>query len=62
MEKLLTIKECAKLLHLADITLYKMVYRREIPFVKIGRSVRFSEVKINAWLQRNSYDTIESRK
>lgn len=62
MEKLLTIKETAKLLHLAEITLYKMVYRREIPYIKLGRNIRFVESKITAWINKNSCDTIQGRK
>ncbi|HET6204933.1 MAG TPA: helix-turn-helix domain-containing protein [Planctomycetota bacterium] len=31
--------------------LYQMVYRREIPFLKIGRRLRFEETRLRAWLR-----------
>jgi excisionase family DNA binding protein len=40
-EPLLTIKEAAELLRLSPRTLYVLVETRRIPFVRIGRAVRF---------------------
>ena len=39
--RLLNVKEAARFLGTTDKTLYSKIWRREIPFVKIGRSVRF---------------------
>ena len=38
---------------LAEGTLRKKVMRGEIPFFKIGRSVRFSKKRIDAWLEEH---------
>lgn len=39
--RLLNVKEAARFLGTTDKTLYSKIWRREIPFIKIGRSVRF---------------------
>ena len=63
MEKeLLTAKETAEFLGLAEITIYKMTYRKQIPYVKLGRTKRFEKSKILEWIDKNSYDTINHRK
>ena len=63
MEKeLLTAKETAEFLGLAEITIYKMTYRKQIPYVKLGRTKRFDKSKLLAWIEKNSNDIIEKRK
>ena len=62
MEKeLLTAKETAEFLGLAEITIYKMTYRKQIPYVKLGRTKRFEKSKILEWIDKNSYDTIKKK-
>ena len=61
-KELLTARETAKLLGLSEITIYKLTYRKQIPFVKIGRTKRFDKTKILAWIESNSYDIISQRK
>ena len=39
--RLLNVKEAAHLLGTTPGSLYSMVWRREVPFVKLGRSLRF---------------------
>lgn len=39
--RLLNVKEAACLLGTTPGSLYSMVWRREVPFVKLGRSLRF---------------------
>ena len=39
--KWLTVREAAKYLGTTAPSLYARVWRREVPFIKIGRSVRF---------------------
>jgi excisionase family DNA binding protein len=39
--RLMTIKQAAEYLGTTPATLYTKIWRREIPFVKLGRSVRF---------------------
>lgn len=58
MEELLKVKDVAKILGIHPIEIYNMTYKREIPFVKLGRKVRFNPSHISAWISKNSYDNI----
>jgi len=42
----LTVKDVAKLLQLKEVTIRRMVWKKLIPFHKIGRSVRFLRSEI----------------
>jgi len=48
--QLLTIGDLACLLNVKVKTLYSMVHRSEIPFIKVGRLLRFSRANIETWL------------
>ena len=48
--RLLTIDETSEYLGLAPTTLYKMAHQRRIPFVKVGRCLRFDSRLIDDWL------------
>lgn len=47
LPKLLTYKEAAEILGLSDQTLRQWVSGEKIPFVKLGRAVRFTPAMIN---------------
>jgi len=51
--RLLNIKEAARYLGTTDKTLYTKIWRREIPFIKIGRSVRFDVRDLEALIERS---------
>jgi excisionase family DNA binding protein len=51
--RLLNIKEAARFLGTTDKTLYSKIWRREIPFVKLGRSVRFDVRDLEALIERS---------
>lgn len=53
-ETLMTKKEIANFLNVSVKTIDKKVHMNEIPFMKIGRLVRFSKSSIQAWLLGNS--------
>ena len=42
MKKLLTVVEIAELLNVTKTTIYNMIYKNEIPFIKIGGTYRFN--------------------
>lgn len=46
MTALMSIKEAAQLLKVSISTVYKYVERKEIGFVKIGASLRFTEADV----------------
>lgn len=53
-ERLLTADEVATHLGLAKQTIYNKVHRNEIPFVKVGRSVRFRLSQIEGWINEQT--------
>lgn len=54
IKKLLTISEAAQLLSLKVSRLRTAVFRKEIPFIKIGRLVRFKEDHLKEWIDSNT--------
>jgi excisionase family DNA binding protein len=51
-EKLLTRQEIADFLQVSIKTIDKKVMLNEIPFFKIGKSVRFSKQRVLEWSER----------
>ena len=51
MESLLTVKELAAALKLTEQTIQRYVLRKEIPFHKIMRAVRFRPSEIESWME-----------
>jgi excisionase family DNA binding protein len=49
-DKLWTVKDLSEYLQAKTKTIYDWVHRREIPFVKVGRLVRFRPSEIEKWL------------
>jgi len=49
-EKLLDIRSLAEWLGMGTSTLYHMMARREIPFIRVGRLARFEKTAIDKWL------------
>lgn len=46
MTKLYTVKEVADMLRLTPVSIYIKIKNGKIPYVRIGRSIRFSEDNI----------------
>ncbi len=60
MEKrLLNIKEASEYLGIPKGSLYKLVWQRRIPFVKIGKALRFDKEKIDKWIEKNTVEEIK---
>jgi putative molybdopterin biosynthesis protein len=51
-KRLLTIKEASEYLGITENALYCMVYRRQIPFVKIGKRLRFDKIDLDKWIEK----------
>ncbi len=51
MKEFFTVGELSEYLGIKKSSLYCMVERREIPFYKIGRLVRFKKADIDAWME-----------
>ena len=58
---LIKIKEVAGMLSMNQTSIYKLVYRKAIPYIKIGGALRFDRDKIIAWINQNSYDMINQK-
>jgi len=54
-EGLLTIREAAQYLAVSVSTLYGWVWQRRIPFVKIGRALRFDQSDLAAFIEANKH-------
>jgi excisionase family DNA binding protein len=52
---LLTVKEAANFLAVSTSTLYGWVYLRRIPFVKVGRALRFELAALQEFIQSNRF-------
>ena len=58
---LIKIKEVAGMLSMNQTSIYKLVYRKAIPYIKIGGALRFDRDKMIAWINQNSYDMINPK-
>ena len=54
MEKLLSIGELSEKLGIPIATLYTWTCKKKIPYVKLGRLVRFKESEITEWISKKS--------
>ena len=57
MTQLLTLEDTAKMLCLSPKTLRNWVTLRKIPFVKIGKAVRFNARRIEEFIKRREIET-----
>ncbi|MEK7355627.1 MAG: helix-turn-helix domain-containing protein [Bdellovibrionota bacterium] len=51
--RLINVAEAAEQLGIASKTLYKWVESGQIPYVRIGRLIRFREADLEEWLEIN---------
>ena len=51
---LLTVKEAAELLGLKESRVRTAIFRREIPYIKIGALIRLSKNDLIQWLERQT--------
>jgi excisionase family DNA binding protein len=57
---LMTVQDAAKFLAVSTSTLYGWVYLRRIPFVKVGRALRFELAELQNFIQSNRF-TVRSK-
>lgn len=50
MKKLLTVREAARYTGLAESTLYSWVWQKKIPFIKMGKAVRFDLADLDRFI------------
>lgn len=61
LRKLLTVKDVSAYTGLAPDTIYTMVSQRRIPYVKVGRLVKFDQVMLDAWIKQNTFMPMPSK-
>lgn len=59
-KRLLTPKEVSEYLGISVKGIYNMVYRRQIPFVKIGGRLKFDIRDIDNWIEENKFKDVNS--
>lgn len=59
MTRLLTVDEVARMTGWRPATIRQKVWRRELPYVKLGRSVRFRESEISHLIEGSSVPALE---
>ncbi len=60
--RLLNIDETSEYLGLAQTTIYKMVSQRRLPFVKVGRLVKFDKDLLDEWIKQHTFMPMPERK
>lgn len=60
--RLLNINEVSHLTGLSPHTLYTMVSQRRIPYVKVGRLLRFDPGHLEAWLKQHTVMPMPSKR
>ena len=58
-KRLLTAREAAAYLGLAEDTVYKKARWRELPSVKVGRSLRFDLRALERFVEQNTIETLD---
>jgi excisionase family DNA binding protein len=57
--RLLNVKEAAQYLGLEVNTIYKKSRLREVPFVKVGRALRFDVRALDRYIEQHTLETID---
>lgn len=53
-QKLISVEEVAKILKISNNTVYYYATKGAIPYIRIGRHIRFCVKEIEAWLRKKS--------
>ena len=60
MTKLLSPQELSEVLSISIETVYAWTSQKRIPYIKMGRLVRFNADEVNKWLERQKIAPYES--
>jgi excisionase family DNA binding protein len=55
LDRLLTVEEVAQLIQFAAKSIYQLVHRRKIPYIKISGALRFRRSDIETWIEENTF-------
>jgi excisionase family DNA binding protein len=62
MENFLTVRDVAGLVNLSELTIRRYVMKKQIPYHKIFRSVRFKPSEINKWIEEKKEEMAGKKK
>jgi excisionase family DNA binding protein len=62
LRRLIDIKAAGEYTGLSPHTVYSMVSQRRIPYVKVGRLVKFDVALLDAWIRQNTVMPMPPRK
>lgn len=62
MNKYLTIEDVSSLLQVAKSWIYERTRSNQIPFIKLGKYLRFDRIEIENWMSQNSSTSKNSNK
>lgn len=52
-KQILTVQDLKEFLNISEATIYKWKRERELPHIKIGRTLRFNKDSIIEWLEQH---------
>ena len=55
-----TMEDVAEYLHLKPATIQDKVFKRSIPFIKLGGAVRFRKEDIDRWIEEQKVEPFDS--
>jgi len=58
-QSLLNVRDLAALLKVSATSVYRLVERRDIPFVRLPRGLRFRGADVEAFLARRTVEAVE---
>lgn len=61
ISRLISIQAAATYIGLSPHTLYTMISQRRIPYVKVGRLVKFDVELLDAWIKQNTVMPMPSK-
>jgi len=61
LNRLISVPEAAAYTGLSPHTIYTMVSQRRIPYVKVGRLVKFDEGMLQAWIKQHTVMPMPSK-
>lgn len=59
--KFLTIEQVAEMLQVTKMTIYNL-QKKGLPFIKLGKNVRFDQNDVIEWVNSNKVKTVEQDK
>ncbi len=60
-ERVLTVKEAAERLGLTQKALRRKLDKKQVPYLKLGKLVRFDPEKLMQWANKNQHEPIEGK-